>query len=160
MTDAEQKPNLDHIVNVSEYLRSMARTQPYLKAVICPAHRDPTGRIAYTHLTFRQLDRESDCLAHGLTQAGIKPGTRTILMVKPSLEFFVLVFALFKAGIVPVVVDPGMGIGRMLSCLKESRAQALIGIPPAHVLRTIYSKYFKSVQTWVTVGHRWFWGGG
>jgi len=159
MTDAEQKPNLDHIVNVSEYLRSMARTQPYLKAVICPAHRDPTGRIAYTHLTFRQLDRESDCLAHGLTQAGIKPGTRTILMVKPSLEFFVLVFALFKAGIVPVVVDPGMGIGRMLSCLKESRAQALIGIPPAHVLRTIYSKYFKSVQTWVTVGHRWFWGG-
>ena len=142
MSDAEQKPDSGHIVNVSSYLRSMAQAQPYCKAVICPAHRDPSGRLAYTHLTFRQLDRESDCLAHGLTQTGIKLGTRTILMVKPSLEFFVLVFALFKAGIVPVVVDPGMGIGRMLSCLKESRAQALIGIPPAHILRKIYPKYF------------------
>ncbi len=159
MSDADQKPVSDHIVNVSRYLRDMAQIQPYRKAVICPAHRDSTGRVAYTHLTFRQLDRESDCLAHGLTQAGIKLGTRTILMVKPSLEFFVLVFALFKAGIIPVVVDPGMGIGRMLSCLKESRAQALIGIPPAHILRKIYPKYFKSVQTWITVGRRWFWGG-
>ncbi len=159
MSDSEQKPYSDYIVNVSNYLRSMAQAQPYLKAVIYPAHRDPTGRIAYTHLTFRQLDRESDCLAHGLTQAGIKPGTRTILMVKPSLEFFALVFALFKAGIVPVVVDPGMGLGRMLNCLKESRAQALIGIPPAHILRMIYPKYFKSVKTWITVGKRWFWGG-
>jgi len=159
MSDADQKPDSDHFINVSSYLRDMAQIQPYCKAVICPAHRDPTGRVAYTHLTFRQLDRESDCLARGLSQAGLKLGTRTILMVKPSLEFFVLVFALFKAGIVPVVVDPGMGIGRMLSCLKESRAQALIGIPPAHILRTIYPKYFKSVQTWITVGRRWFWGG-
>ena len=131
MTEADHEKNEDQNVNVSHYLTSMARTQPYRKAVIFPAHRDPQGRMAYTHLTFRQLDRESDCLAHGLTNAGLKSGTRTILMVKPSLEFFVLVFALFKAGIVPVVVDPGMGIGRMLSCLKESRAQALIGIPPA-----------------------------
>jgi acyl-CoA synthetase (AMP-forming)/AMP-acid ligase II len=80
-------------------------------------------------------------------------------MVKPSLEFFVLTFALFKAGVVPVVVDPGMGIRRMLECLKASRARALIGIPPAHVLRTIFPKYFKSVQSWITVGRRWFWGG-
>ena len=159
MTETAISSHDDRFVNVSSYLKDMAQTQPYVKAVIYPAHRHPNGRMAYTHLTFRQLDRESDCLAHGLVNAGLRTGTRTILMVKPSLEFFVLVFALFKAGIVPVVVDPGMGIGRMLSCLKESRAQALIGIPPAHVLRTIYPKYFKSVRTFITVGRRWFWGG-
>jgi acyl-CoA synthetase (AMP-forming)/AMP-acid ligase II len=159
MSQAENRTNEGQIVNVARYLSEMALTQPYRKAVIYPAHRHPSGRMAYTHLTFRQLDRESDCLAHGMTKTGLSSGTRTILMVKPSLEFFVLVFALFKAGIVPVVVDPGMGVGRMLSCLKESRAQALIGIPPAHVLRTIYPKYFKSVRTWITVGRRWFWGG-
>ena len=77
----------------------------------------------------------------------------------PSLDFFILVFALFKVGAVPVVVDPGMGVKRMLNCLKESRAKALIAIPAGHVLRTLAPKAFKSVDLFITVGHRWFWGG-
>ena len=146
-------------VNVATYLRTMARIQPYKRAVVAPSGRDAQGRAAYTHLTFRQLDIESDCLAQGLDDAGVSRGVRTILMVKPSLDFFALVFALFKVGAVPVVVDPGMGVSRMLDCLAESRAQALIGIPPAHLLRTLAPKYFKSVNTFITVGSRWFWGG-
>ena len=148
-----------NIVNVATYLRTMARIQPYKRAVVCPCGRDSQGRVAYTHLTFRQLDIESDCLARGLDEAGVGRGVRTILMVKPSLDFFALVFALFKVGAVPVVVDPGMGVFRMLNCLKESQARALIGIPPAHVLRTLVPAYFKSVKTFITVGSRWFWGG-
>ena len=148
-----------NIVNVATYLRNMARIQPYKRAVVCPCGRDSEGRVAYTHLTFRQLDIESDCLARGLDDVGISRGVRTILMVKPSLDFFALVFALFKVGAVPVVVDPGMGVSRMLNCLKESQAQVLIGIPPAHVLRTLAPRYFKSVKTFITVGSRWFWGG-
>jgi len=146
-------------VNVATYLRTMARVQPYKRAVVSPAGRDRHGRVTYSHLTFRQLDIESDCLAQGLDDVGVSRGVRTILMVKPSLDFFALVFALFKVGAVPVVVDPGMGIGRMLNCLAESRAQALIGIPPAHVLRTLAPKYFKTVTTFITVGSRWFWSG-
>ena len=157
----EKKPEKpDHpMVNVAIYLRDMARIQPYKRAVVCPCGRDSQGRVAYTHLTFRQLDIESDCLAQGLDNRGVGRGIRTILMVKPSLDFFVLVFALFKVGAVPVVVDPGMGVSRMLNCLKESQAQALIGIPPAHVLRIFAPAYFKSVNTFITVGSRWFWGG-
>ncbi len=115
-------------VNVSSHLTRMAITRPYQRAVVYPAGRDHNGRVAYAHLTFRQLDRESDRLAHGLGKAGLTRGTRTILMVKPSLEFFALVFAMFKCGAVPVVVDPGMGIRRMLVCLQESDPEAFIGI--------------------------------
>ncbi|BBO80036.1 peptide synthase [Desulfosarcina ovata subsp. sediminis] len=147
------------VVNVATYLRKMARSQPYQRAVVYPYAKDRQGRIAYTHLTFRQLDIESDCMAQGLDGIGISRGVRTILMVKPSLDFFALVFALFKVGAVPVVVDPGMGVMRMLGCLKESRAQALIGIPRAHLLRTLAPKYFTTVTTAVTVGPRWFWSG-
>ncbi len=146
-------------VNVAHYLRTMARVQPYRRAVVAPTARDGHGRVAYSHLTFRQLDRESDCFAHGLVAAGIGRGVKTILMVRPSLEFFALTFALFKVGAVPVMVDPGMGVRRMLGCLRESKAQALIGIEPAHVLRTLCRNYFKGVQTAVTVGRKWFWGG-
>jgi acyl-CoA synthetase (AMP-forming)/AMP-acid ligase II len=148
-----------HSVNVARNLKAMARVQPYRRAVVYPATRDANGRVAYSHLTFRQLDRESDCFAHGLEKAGIGRGVRTILMVRPSLEFFALTFAMFKVGAVPVMVDPGMGVVRMLSCLRESRAEALIGIPPGHVLRTLCPQYFKSVKTAVTVGRRWFWKG-
>ncbi len=71
-------------VNVALYLRKMASERPYHKAVICPAGRDKNGRVTYTHLTFQQLDRESDCMAHGLEQTCIKRGVRTVLMVKPG----------------------------------------------------------------------------
>ncbi len=146
-------------VNVSAYLREMAARQPYKRAVVAPAGRDKNGRVIYTQLNFRQLDQESDRIARGLDKAGIKRGVRTILMVKPSLEFFALTFAMFKVGAVPVVVDPGMGIKRMLSCFQECAPTAFIGIPLAHVVRTLYPKFFKSVKTWVTVGRRWFWNG-
>lgn len=147
------------VVNVSTHLTRMARHEPYTRAVVCPSGRDKNNRVAYSHLTFLQLEQEVDRLAHGLIKAGITHGTRTILMVKPSLEFIALVFAIFKTGAVPVVVDPGMGIQRMVGCFKESRPTAFIGIPIAHVIRTLYPKYFQSVKTWITVGKRWFWGG-
>jgi acyl-CoA synthetase (AMP-forming)/AMP-acid ligase II len=147
------------IVNIASHLKRMAEITPYKRAVVYPAGQDNSGRVTYSHLTFLQLDRESDCLAHGMHNAGITRGTRTILMVKPSLEFFVIIFSLFKTGAVPVVVDPGMGIRRMVTCFKEGRPEAFIGIPTAHVLRTLYPKFFKTLKTWVTVGRRWFWRG-
>ena len=150
--------NTDY-VNIAAYLNRAAETQPYKRAVVCPAGRDKFGRIAYFHLTFLQLDRESDYLAHGLEAAGVTRGTRTVLMVKPSIEFFALIFAIFKIGAVPVVVDPGMGIRRMLACFKSTRPEAFIGIPLAHVVRTVFPGFFKTVKTWITVGRRWFWGG-
>ena len=47
-------------------------------------------------------------------------------------------FALFKVGGCSRGGRSGYGAcPRMLNCLRESRARALIGIPPAHVLRTL-----------------------
>ncbi|MFO7666960.1 MAG: fatty acid CoA ligase family protein [Desulfobacterales bacterium] len=149
----------DDFINVSSHLERMAEIQPYKRAVVYPVSRDKNGRIAYAHLTFLQLERESDRIAHGLNKAGINQGTRTVLMVKPGADFFSLAFALFKTGAIPVVVDPGMGVKRMLSCLKSTRPEAFIGIPIAHVLRTLFPGYFKTVKIWITVGRRLFWGG-
>lgn len=155
----EPAAEVKDVVNVSHLLRKMARIQPYKRAVVYPAGWDENGRVAYTHLTFQQLNQESDCLAHGLEKIGVRRGTRTILMVRPVLEFFSLTFALFKIGAVPVIVDPGMGVKRMVRCLSESRAEAFIGIPKAHLMRLIYPRFFKTVKTWVTVGRRYLWTG-
>ncbi len=146
-------------VNIAHRLRHTADRMPSKRAVVCAAGRDRRGRRTYSHLTFAQLDRESDNLARGLDQVGIVRGTRTVLMVKPGIDFFVLIFALFKVGAVPVVVDPGMGIQRMLRCLESTAPEAFIGIPAAHAVRIFFPRYFKSVRIAVTVGRRLFWGG-
>lgn len=146
-------------LNIAEHLKRTASDHPFGRAVIYPAFRDVEGRVGYTHLTFQQLDRESDRMAHALLKIGISRGTRTILMVRPGLDFFILSFAMFKAGAIPVMVDPGMGIRRMLRCLEESRPSGFIGIPVAHIMRLAFPKYFKSVKHAVTVGRRLFWSG-
>ncbi len=145
--------------NVAKYLRAMVGKHPYKRAVVSPSGVDKNGLITYSHLTFEQLDRESDAMARGLIQIGITRGTKTILMVKPCIDFFALTYALFKIGAIPVVVDPGMGVKRMLECLDSTQAEAFIGIPLAHVLRTVAFRSFNTVKTWVTVGKRLFWGG-
>lgn len=145
--------------NISHRLREKTEQFPYKRAVVYPAGRDKNNRVLYSQITFSQLDALSDHLAFGLEHIGISRGTRTILMVTPGMDFFITIFAMFKVGAVPVVVDPGMGIDRMLQCLEQSRPKAFIGIEKAHLLRTLRPGYFKSVKHWVTVGRKWFWGG-
>ncbi len=145
--------------NISLSLEQARLNFPYKRAVVYPSGRDNNNRVLYSQLNFTQLDVLSDQAAFGLTGMGITRGARTILMVPPGIDFFVTIFAMFKVGAVPVVVDPGMGIRRMLQCLEQGMPKAFIGIEKAHVLRTFKPKYFHSVKHWVTVGKKWFWNG-
>lgn len=145
--------------NISLGLKKTVEKFPYKRAVVYPAGRDSHGRVLYSQMTFSQLEKESDRLAYGFEEIGISRGTRTILMVTPGMEFFTIIFAMFKVGAIPVVVDPGMGLDRMLQCLEQGRPKAFIGIEKAHILRILKPSYFKTVKHWVTVGRKWFWGG-
>lgn len=137
----------------------MAAESPDRAAVVVTKSRDSGGRAVYATTTFAELEAASNRCANGLADAGIERGMRVLLMVRPGLEFIELVFALFKMGAVPVMIDPGMGLGRMLECIKKVDPQALIGIPPAHALRVLRRGAFRTVEHVVTVGRRWFWGG-
>jgi acyl-CoA synthetase (AMP-forming)/AMP-acid ligase II len=144
------------LCNIASALTTMAEQQPYAPAIIFPHGRDASGRVAY--LTYRQLDDESSRIAKGLEKIGLGRGVRVVLMVKPSLEFFALTFALFKAGTVPVMIDPGIDLKALKQCLAEAEPEGFIGIPKAHVARIILG-WAKSAKKLVTVGRRLFWGG-
>ncbi len=151
--------DMNNRVNIAERLMAMAARYPDKRAVVWPAGWDGSGRARYGHVTFKQLDQETDRYAHGLETVGITRGTPTIFFVPPGLDFFALVFALFKVGAVPVMIDPGVGRQQMRACLSEVHGEAFIGVPRAHVLRTLYPGAFRSVRVAVTLGRRWFWGG-
>ena len=149
----------DDYGNIAQRLRDSAAKVPHQRAVVFPSGRDAVGRVAYSHLTFEQLDRESDRLARGLQAMGVTPGSRLALPVPPSLEFIALTFALFKVGAVIVLIDPGMGRKNIFRCLAEVEPDGFIGIPLVHAVRTVRRRLFRNARFNVTVGRRWFWGG-
>ena len=152
-------PPSSDVCNIAAHLPRMAARVPDQSAVIIPSGRQADGQTVYTHLTFRALEELSNRYANGLVAGGIQRGMRTLLMVRPGKEFIGLVFAMFKVGAVPVMIDPGMGVKRLLECVRGVAPQALVGIPPAQLMRVIRRGAFGSVRHVVTVGRRWCWGG-
>ena len=138
--------------NIAAALPRLAREQPDQVAMRAPG-RD--GRYA-TALTYAQLDARSDAIAAGLAARGIGRGTRTVVMVRPTPEFFLLMYALFKAGAVPVLVDPGIDKRALKQCLGEVQAEAFVGIPLAMFARVLLG-WAKAARVRVTTGARaWF----
>ena len=139
-------------VNIATHLKNMARLRPEQLAVLFPQGRDSAGRTAYTSYTYQRLDGTSDLLAEGLKHIGIGRGVRAALMVPPSLEFFALTFALFKAGAIPVFVDPGMGLKNIGRCLAEAQPDAFIGVAKAHLARKLFGWGKASLRKQVAIG--------
>ena len=109
------------------------------------------GQYHYQELNFQQLDQQSNRVAKSLLAHGLTAGMKAVLMVTPSVEFFQLTFALFKAGIVPVIVDPGMGVKNLKQCFAESQPDAFIGIPKAHIARRLLGWGKDSVKVNINV---------
>ena len=145
--------------NVAAHLPEMARLQPDAPAIYIPNGHDGQQQTSYAQYSFAELDRQSGRMAAGLEALGIRRGVRTVLMVPPGFEFFALTFALFKVGAVPVLVDPGMGVKNLKTCLAEAQPEAFIGIPKAHLARLLLGWGKPTVKILLTVGRRLCWGG-
>jgi len=146
--------------NIAAALPRMASERPDQIAIRCPSGRRADGGVAYANsLSYAELDRRSNAIAAGLHDAGLGRGMHAALMVRPSPELFLLMFALFKLGAVPVLIDPGISKRALKQCLDEAAPKAFIGIPLAHAARCVLGWARKHVRLPITVGHRWFWGG-
>ncbi|MDP3154298.1 MAG: fatty acid CoA ligase family protein [Archangium sp.] len=135
-------------MNACSLPRAFATTQPGVLALV----DKKSGRS----LSFEQFKQALDETSSALRLAGLKPGDRAALFVATGIEFVVLVNACFQAGVVPVLIDPGMGAKNVLSCVREQRPVGLIGIAKAHVLRLVFRSAFASVRIQVLVGGRFF----
>ncbi len=140
--------------NIAASLDEYAKKTPYQVAIYFPS-----GRSKYTALSFKQLAELSDQYAHGFADYGITKGEQTLVMIRPSIDFIAVVFALIKIGAVPILIDPGMGRKSFLQCVAETEPVNMIGIPAAHILQFFIRKPFGTVKRQVTVGKRLFWGG-
>lgn len=141
-------------MNIAKRLTDLAKIYPDKTAVMFPKHDHKQNKYHYQSLTFRDLDILSNQYANKLKELGFKPGDLTLLFLKPSLEFSAMTFAIFKAGIIPVFIDPGMGKKNLLKCIKEVKPVGLIAEKEVHLLSLIFRKNFNSIKYRVTTKNK------
>ncbi len=134
-------------MNIARHLPLMAARQPGRIAIKVPRGRTRSGDIDYLALTFAELDAEVRAWSAHLRARGVRPGDRTLVMVRQGLPLIASVFALFSTGAVPVIIDPGMGLRGFLRCVAHSRPRVLLGIPLARLLSRVMRRPFRTIET-------------
>jgi acyl-CoA synthetase (AMP-forming)/AMP-acid ligase II len=131
-------------MNIAFRIREAAGKYPDKKSVVLGKDN--------SYYTFREFEERSNQIANRLVKFGIKPGMRTLLFVKPCLDFSIITFSLFKIGAVPVLIDPGMGLPNLLNSVKQVKPEAIVSIGMVHWLRRFKRSYFTNLKVKVSLG--------
>ena len=140
--------------NLARRLSYFAREAPDRVAIIAPAGRDKQGRPRTRQVTFAELDEQTDRIAAGLLERGLKPGMKLVLFVPFSIEFISLTFALLKSRATLVLIDPGMGRTNIFRCLNDVQPDGFIAIPVVHLVRWVSGGAVRRARFNVCVGPR------
>ena len=111
--------------------------------------RDGAG---YRSWTFSELQAQVEGYAAALRRQEVDKGVRVMLMVRPSMEFVCLTFALFRLGAVVILIDPGMGFKNLLRCIGRVRPEVLLAIPAVQLLSRLFPAPFRTVRTRICAG--------
>jgi amino acid adenylation domain-containing protein len=71
-------------------------------------------------LTYRELDRKANTLAHHLIGMGVRPGAAVGVVIERGFELIVSILAVLKAGAAYVPVDPDNPVDRMRYVLDKA----------------------------------------
>ena len=77
-------------------------------------------------LTFGEVHRRTNALAHGLLQAGVKPGDRIAVLCRNHAGFAEVILAASKLGADVLLLNTGVATPQLREVLRRERPQALI----------------------------------
>ena len=79
--------------------------------------------------SFAELEGRVVALAAGLRAAGVQPGDRVALLIRPGLDLLATVYACWRAGAVIVLADAGLGLRNLGNALRSADPDHVIAIP-------------------------------
>ena len=148
--DVHRHPKAGHLVSedtdvasiVIGWLQTLGadETPPPLSAPVdlTAALRDPAiaNRIAIYEMgadgrsvTFGELDELVQRTAEGLFgTGGVQVGDRVAVMIPPGVDLAIALYACWRMGAVPVLIDGGLGPAQMGAAMKVAHPNHLIGI--------------------------------
>jgi acyl-CoA synthetase (AMP-forming)/AMP-acid ligase II len=134
-------------MNIISRLEFVNQTHPTKTAFIFFSAQDKRWEA----VTFQGLADSTQRFASGLLACGVTQNMRAALMTPPSADFFALAFALLKLGIVPIIIDPAIGLKKVGECLEESKPDIFIGNTLTHALRVLFGWGKNSVRHNLTI---------
>ncbi|MGW1892944.1 amino acid adenylation domain-containing protein [Streptomyces sp. NPDC002004] len=93
-----------------------AAARPDALAVMCGGNR----------LTYGDVERTSNRLAHALRARGVGPDMPVGLLVERSVEYVIALLAVLKAGGAFVPLDPSLPVARLAQMIEDARPAAII----------------------------------
>ncbi len=143
-------------MNVADLLVKPFKKDPKKVAVTFP--KKSGSKFIYEELTFEDQMIRMNQYANFFIKHGVSSGDKVVFFVKPNLYFSTLIFSLFKIGAIPVLIDPGMGLTRVMESLSTLGPTVFIGVKRAYLLKLGFKKYFKSINKSFVVGKTSFLG--
>ncbi|HTQ02599.1 MAG TPA: amino acid adenylation domain-containing protein [Polyangiaceae bacterium] len=86
----------------------------------------PAVRFKDARLSYGELNRAANRLAHELFARGVGAGDRVIVCVEPSLDIAVALLGVLKAGAVYVPLDPTYPEARMRAIIEDTEPRAVL----------------------------------
>ncbi|MCB0330260.1 MAG: alpha/beta fold hydrolase [Bdellovibrionales bacterium] len=145
-----EKVLLDSFMEFAKSLRSKP-------AVIEPLFLG--DQVRYGHTSFREMRDRIYKYERGLTELGLQPKDRVLMLVPPGADFLALAYAVMGRGGIPFFLDPGMGRDNLFKCIKEIDPQVLIGSPRAQLLRFRQRELMPNLKFHITASE-WIYTGG
>ena len=99
---------------------------PVTATVAAVTEMGPDGIEA--RITFADLDARVARVAAGLAIIGVQPGDRIALLVPPGADLTAVLYGIWRAGAIAVVVDAGLGVRGMRTALRSAGPKYLVGV--------------------------------
>jgi amino acid adenylation domain-containing protein len=110
----------DSIDSTGQYVHELVAAQ---------ARRTPQAVAAIddgTSVSYAELDRRANQLAHLLQQSGVGPESPVAVCLEPSLDLLVALLAVLKAGGVYLPLDPSYPVNRLQFMLHDAQAALVL----------------------------------
>jgi long-chain acyl-CoA synthetase len=127
---------------VQDFLEHSADRLPDKTALVCEEQR----------LTYAEVERMANRLAHALRQQGLQRGDRVAIYLPNSIASVVSIFAALKAGGVFVVINSTTKQDKLVSILNNCRATALVTTTRNRELAQAVLKDVPSIKVCVLSG--------
>ncbi|HEX6493555.1 MAG TPA: Pls/PosA family non-ribosomal peptide synthetase, partial [Candidatus Dormibacteraeota bacterium] len=114
--DRTTTPRWTEIDCLAQLFEHTCRTLPDAVAVECGAAR----------LTYRELDERANRLAHLLRRRAAEPGLRVGILLERSLDLYVAVLGVLKAGAAYVPIDPSLPADRVAFIVEDAGIQEVL----------------------------------
>ncbi|EMD66731.1 hypothetical protein COCSADRAFT_198125 [Bipolaris sorokiniana ND90Pr] len=125
----EVPPDLLSPTGAGEEPPLLEQTVPQHFAGVVRQYGDRDAVISHhqrIRLTYDALDRDSNRLARGLQNLGVKKGDRVAASLGNNIEFATITYALFKLGAILVPLNPSFNAPQVLNAINHLDASHLI----------------------------------